>query len=367
MGALIPLSGVENVFGPSMKNVANLAVNDINTSGGVLGSKIQLIVADTATDPTTAVQAARRLIEQQDVDVIIGTLTSAERWAVALEVTSPKRAIFINPTYYEGGICNRYFFNVGAIPNQQIDPFIPWLVSTKNVKTFYLGGSDYAWPRGTFNALKAAAAKVGAKVVGEEYSPLGSTDFSATLRRMQAARPEVIFPLYAGSDGIAFLTQLIQFGLQKNSLVASAAIDETILAALPHTGYEGWLNSYEWYMNLPTPANHSFQYFPHSGRKSLFDAISESMRTCVYLYANGVKQAKSLDKDAVVDGMVRARFADPKGEITIDPSTHCAYLSDYIAEIRPAVAGQPVWKQFKIVRTFPSTKPVQACLSRPPA
>ncbi|MGH9918837.1 MAG: substrate-binding protein [Nitrososphaerales archaeon] len=369
MGALIPLSGVESVFGPSMKGIATLAVDEVNGSGGVLGSKIDLIVSDTATDPTTSVQAARRLIQQDNVDVIIGTLTSADRWAVALEATDPGKTIFINPTYYEGGICNRYFFNVGAIPNQQIDPFIPWLVRDKGVKTFYLGGSDYAWPHGTFTALKSAASKTGATIVGEEYSPLGSTDFSATLRRMQAAKPEVIFPLYAGSDGIAFLTQLIQFGLQKNSLVASAAIDETILAALPHTGYESWLNSYEYYMNLNSSANHSFlnRYFSRYGSSSLFDAISEAMRTCVYLYVNGVKQANSLDKEKVVDGMVRAKFSDPKGEITIDDSSHCAHLSDYIAELQPAVAGQPVWKQFKIVKTFPSTKPVQQCLSSPPS
>src|SRR5438093_8396221 len=158
-----------------------MAVDEVNSRGGVNGSRINLLVEDTASDPPTAVQKAKKLINDDKVDVVIGTLSSAERWAVALSATNPAKAIYINPTYYEGGICNRYFFNVGAIPNQQIDPFIPWLMENKKAKTFFLGGSDYAWPHGSFAAVKAAVAKANGPIVGEDYSALGATDFPRTL------------------------------------------------------------------------------------------------------------------------------------------------------------------------------------------
>src|SRR5207253_11202011 len=78
-----------------------------------------------------------------------------------------------------------------SVPNQQIDPFIPWLVDNKHVKSFFLGGSDYAWPHGSLAAVKSAVSKAGGSIVGEEYSPLGSTDFSGTLRRSEEHTSEL--------------------------------------------------------------------------------------------------------------------------------------------------------------------------------
>jgi urea transport system substrate-binding protein len=369
MGALIPLTGVFSVLSAPMENNAKLAVDDVNKTGGANGSKIELIIEDTASDPDTAVQKARKLIRRDQVDLMIGTLGSASRWAVALGATAPAKTIFINPTYYEGGICDRYFFNVGALPNQQIDPFIPWLVEQHGVSSFYLGGSDYAWPRGSFEALKNALAEAGGSVVGEEYSPVGTTDFATTLRRIQAEQPDVVFPLYAGADGIAFLKQLVGFGIQKSSLVASSAISELIIPALPKQESAGWFASFEYFMSIDTPENQDFvrAYQARFGRNALMDSIGEGMRTCVELYVNGVENAKSLDKEAVVDGMVKARFDDPKGEIHIDEPTHCAYLNDYVAEITKPQAGEPAWRRLKVRETFTDIAPQQPCLDQPPS
>lgn len=367
MGALVPLTGVVAVLGPPMKNNAILAVDDVNAAGGVLGSKIDLITEDTASDPDTAVEKARKLIRQDRVDVIVGVLTSAERWAVALSATAPAKVIYINPTYYEGGICDRYFFNVGALPNQQIDPFIPWLMKNKKARTFYLGGSNYAWPRGSFAVLKQAVKRADGQVVGEEYSPLGTTDFSATLRKMKEAKPDVIYPLYAGADGITFLKQLVDFGLHKPSLVASSAISELIIGALPAQESTGWVASFEYFMTINAPENRDFvrRYQAKFGGDAIMDAIGEAMYTAVNLYVKGAEKAGSLDKEAIVDGMVQVRFADPKGEIRIDKGTHCAYLNDYIAEIAPP-SSSPAWQRLRIVQDIRNITPQQPCLKKAP-
>ncbi|TMD22793.1 MAG: hypothetical protein E6I99_09155 [Chloroflexi bacterium] len=367
MGALIPVTGIFAILAPAMKNNAQMAVDDVNSRGGVNGSKITLLIEDTASDPPTAVQKAKKLINDDKVDVIIGTLSSAERWAVALSATNPAKAIYINPTYYEGGICNRYFFNVGAIPNQQIDPFIPWLVDNKHVKSFFLGGSDYAWPHGSFAAVKSAVSKAGGQIVGEEYSALGSTDFSGTLRKMQGAKPDVIFPLYAGGDGITFLKQLVGFGLHKSSVVASTALSELVIGALPVQESTGWIASFEYFMTIDSPANKDFvqRYQAKFGSDAIMDAIGEGMTTCVNLYVNGVQKAGSLDKEKVVDGMKAAQYADPKGSIKVDGTSQCAYLNDYVAVIAAPGSGAP-WQRFQIQKTFSQIKPVQECRSSPP-
>jgi urea transport system substrate-binding protein len=367
MGVLVPLTGVVGILGPPMKNNAQLAANDLKDAGGILGRPIQLIVEDTASDPDTAVEKARKLIQQDEVDVIVGVLTSAERWAVALSVTAPAKQIYINPTYYEGGICDRYFFNVGALPNQQIDPFIPWLIDNKGVSTFYLGGSDYAWPRGSFGAAKAAIQAAGGQVVGEEYSPLGTSDFSATLRRVEAEKPDVMYPLYAGSDGITFMKQFVDFGLHKDIQAASTAFSELVIDAFPAEESTGWVASFEYFMTIDTPENQDFvqRYQTQFGSDAIMDSIGQGMYTSVNLYAQGAEKAGSVDKEAVVDAMVAVQFDDPKGTIHVDEPTHAAYLSDYIAEIAPP-SGEPGWKRFKIVQTFGDIKPEQPCLEEPP-
>lgn len=367
MGALVPLTGFVGILGPPMQNNAQLAVEDINDAGGVLGRPIELIVEDTASDPDTAVERARKLIQQDQADVIVGVLTSAERWAVALSVTGPAEQIYINPTYYEGGICDPYFFNVGALPNQQIDPFIPWLIENRGVSTFFLGGSDYAWPRGSFAAAKSAIEAAGGSVVAEEYSPLGATDFSSTLRQIQAEAPDVVYPLYAGSDGITFLTQFVDFGLHQETLAASTAFSELIIDAIPVEESTGWIASFEYFMTIDTPENQDFvqRYQERFGEDAIMDSIGQGMFTSVNLYAQGAEQAGSLEKDAVVEGMRQVEFDDPKGRITIDAETQAAHLSDYIAEIAPPgdLAG---WQRFSILETFEDIAPEQQCLDAPP-
>jgi urea transport system substrate-binding protein len=367
MGALVPLSGITEILGPPMQNNAVLAVEEINQAGGVQDRRIELLVEDTASDPDTAVEKARKLIRQDQVDVIVGVLTSAERWAVALSATIPAKMIYINPTYYEGGICDRYFFNVGALPNQQIDPFVPWLIENKGVSTFYLGGSDYAWPRGSFAAVKAAVEGAGGQVVGEEYSPLGEADFSAPLRRMSAAKPDVIYPLYAGADGVTFLNQLIDLGLHRDVVMASSAFSELVMPALPAEDITGWLASFEYFMSIDTPENQDFvqRYRQRFGADQIMDAIGEGMYTAVNLYAQGAEQAGSLDKEAVVDGMVEVEFEDPKGTITVDQGTHTAFLTDYIAEVSADTSLAPE-ERFDIVETVESIQPEQPCLEEPP-
>src|SRR5438128_2996885 len=184
---------------------------------------------------------------------------------------------------------------------------------------------------------------------------------------MQGAKPDVIFPLYAGGDGITFLKQLVSFGLHKSSAVASTALSELIIGALPVQDSTGWVASFEYFMTINTPENKDFvqRYQTKFGSDAIMDSIGEGMRTCVELYVQGVQKAGSLDKEKVVDGMKAAQFGDPKGSIHIDGTSQSAYLNDYVAVIGPPASGAP-WQRFQIQKTFSQIKPVQECRSSPP-
>ena len=184
---------------------------------------------------------------------------------------------------------------------------------------------------------------------------------------MQAAKADVVYPLYAGGDGITFLKQFVSFGLHKTSLAASTALSELIIGALPVQDSTGWVASFEYFMTIDTPENKDFvqRYQAKFGSDAIMDSIGEGMRTCVDLYVNGVQKAGSIDKEKVVDGMRAAQFPDPKGTIHIDGTSQCAYLNDYIAVVAPPGTG-PAWQRFKIAKTFTDVKPVQTCLDRPP-
>ena len=114
----------------------------------------------------------------------------------------------------------------------------------------------------------------------------------ATLRKMRAAKPDVIYPLYAGADGITFLKQLVDFGMQKSSLVASSAISELIVEALPAQESTGWIASFEYFMTIATAENRDFvrRYQAKFGRDAIMDAIGEGMYTAVNLYVKGAEK-----------------------------------------------------------------------------
>ena len=150
-----------------------------------------------------------------------------------------------NPTYYEGGLCQEYFLSTGALPNQQIEPFVPWIYENLG-KSFYLIGSDYAWPRGSFAFVKSYLEELGGTVVGEEYVPFGVTDFSTSITRILDAKPDVLYPLVAGTDGITFWKQLAGFDFKGAS--ASHSVSEAIVAGLDAEVANGIISAGPYFM-----------------------------------------------------------------------------------------------------------------------
>jgi ABC-type branched-subunit amino acid transport system substrate-binding protein len=257
IGGLIPFTGLETHNGKAMQYGIEIGADEINKAGGIAGGKVKLSLADSAASVDQGVQKAQALITQEHVDLINGTLLSNVRAAV-FDVCKKAGMPFMNPTFYEGGLCSEYYFSAGAPPNQTIDPLAAYAVE-KLGKKFYFIGSDYVWGTGSIKAAKSAVAQAGGTVVGApRFVPLGTTDFSAEIRRIQAAKPDIVWPFVAGQDGITFLKQLTDAGVRSDVHIVADYIDELIVPALSPETYTGIVNCSTYFMSVDSPENQKF-------------------------------------------------------------------------------------------------------------
>ncbi len=312
IGFLSALTGLETILGETQLNCFKLAVDEVNAAGGAGGRQIEYVVEDDQTTTKGCIEKARKLISQDKVDVIIGMIASLEHVATR-SVTTPAHEMLIYTTYYEGGVCERYFFATGQVPNQQIDPFTVWL--TKNVgKSVYILGSDYIWPRKSSEAIKAAFEKNGGKVLGVEFFPFGTQDFGPALDRVKRANPDMVWIMVAGADGITVLKQYRSFGMKPQ--LVSNGLDEIYSFAHPDLA-EGAISNQAYFMTLDNPKNKAFvaAYRRQFGADKPINAIGEAAYDAVRLYALAVAKAGTASVEKVIPMMSKVEFEAPQGHV----------------------------------------------------
>ena len=190
----------------------------MNAKGGILGRQVQLLVEDsTSGDAGTAVQKARKLIERDNVNFLLGNVNSALSLAMA-DVSSEKRILHIVPGGHTdavtGATCHWNVFRVCNTTQMEANAVAPSLIKNAGKKWYYIT-PDYAFGHTLQSGLEAACTRFGGTKVGGDLTPLGTTDFSSYLIKAQAANPDVIMFLVQGDDMINALKQAVQFGLRK--------------------------------------------------------------------------------------------------------------------------------------------------------
>src|SRR6478735_7005615 len=208
-----------------------MAIEQINAEGGVLGRKIKFIQEDGGSDWPTFAEKAKKLLVNDKVASVMGCWTSASRKAV-LPVFEQYNGMLYYPTFYEGLEQSKNVIYTGQEATQQIIAGLDWVQKEKNAKTFYLLGSDYIWPR-TSNkiARKHIENFLKLKVVGEEYFPLGHTQFNSVINKMKLSKPDVIYAIIVGGSNVAFYKQLkaAGFDLNKQTLMTISVTEDEIL------------------------------------------------------------------------------------------------------------------------------------------
>lgn len=332
LGLMPPLTGLVEIYGAEISRAAQIACDEINERGGVLGRPLQLIIEDDGSLPDTAVPAAMRLIEQHHCVAIIGNLLSNSRIAVASRVAEPKRIPFLNFSFYEGSISGRYFFHFAALPNQQIDKMIPYMGLHYGLKMFF-AGNNYEWPRGSIDAAKRSLKNMGGDIVGEEYLPIGAStaEIDALLEEVARSGADVFVPYFAGSDQITLLTRFTEMGLKKRMAVVMGHYDEVMVSRLPAHVREGFYSSNTYFMSVDTPEN--MRYLERLARydNGLSSNFGEGTYLCVHAFAKAVEAAGTTNAEALVDALEHVRVSSPQGEVIMDAETHHAHVNTYLS------------------------------------
>ena len=172
----------------SLIDAERLAIEEINADGGLMGRRIQEIIADGRSDWKVFAQEATRLIEREKVSVIFGCWTSASRKSVK-PVVERHNHLLIYPNAYEGLEHSSNIVYTGAAPNQHIIPAVKWTYDNLKARKYFLAGSDHIWPRGVSAVVKECLKALGAEVVGEEYLLLGATNVDPLIAKIKKARP----------------------------------------------------------------------------------------------------------------------------------------------------------------------------------
>jgi branched-chain amino acid transport system substrate-binding protein len=244
-----PLTGTYAALGKNELIGAQLALSQINAKGGILGRQMQLLVEEsTSGDAGTAVEKARKLIDRDQVNFLVGNINSALAAAIA-NVSYEKGVFHVVPGGHTDPItgtnCHWNVFRVCNTTQMEANAVTGSLIKNAGKKWYYIT-PDYAFGHTLQAGLEKAAAALGGSKVGGDLTPLGTTDFSSYLIKAQAASPDVIIFLVAGDDAVNALKQAVQFGLDKKTHIAGAQQELEVLLGLPPEARIGtWV--FEWY------------------------------------------------------------------------------------------------------------------------
>ena len=341
LGLMPPLSGLVSIYGPEIARAGQIACQEINENGGVLGRPLELIIEDDGSLPESAVAAAEKLVDQHKCAAIIGNLLSNSRIAVAYRVAEPRKVPLLNFSFYEGSILSRYFFHYAALPNQQIDRMIPYMQQKYGPRMFF-AGNNYEWPRGSIHAAKKVLLHCGGEVLGEEYCPIGvDTDtLEHLLDKVEASNADVFVPYFAGLDQINLLTRFTERGLKQRMAVVMGHYDEMMASQLPPEVREGFYSSNTYFMTVDTAENHNFlkrlaNYPEVTGiwpnGNGILTNFGEGTYVCVKAFAEAANQAGSLESEVLVDTLKNLSLAAPQGTIQMNSTHHHARVNTYLS------------------------------------
>jgi urea transport system substrate-binding protein len=345
VGSLNSLSGTMAISEVTVRDSIALAVEQINADGGVLGKQIQIVAEDGASEPTVFAEKAEKLISSDCVAAVFGGWTSSSRKAM-LPVFEDRNSLLYYPVQYEGLESSSNIFYTGATTNQQIVPALDYL-KEQGVKSLYLVGSDYVFPQTANRIIRAYSDANGIEIKGEDYTPLGSTDFSTIVNKVRTADADAVFNTLNGDSNVAFFREYTNAGLTAADMpVVSVSIAEEEVVGIGAQNIEGQLTAWNYYQTVESPENTSFveAYKAKYGDAKPTSDPMEAAYTSVFLWKNTVEKAGSFDVAAIQEAADGVSFEAPEGTVTIDGDNHHITKTARIGEIRGDGLIYTIWE-----------------------
>ena len=327
VGILHSVTGTMAISETGSVQAEKLAIEQINAMGGVLGRKIEYIQEDGASDWPTFAEKAKKLLVQDKVAAVFGCWTSASRKAV-LPVFEQYNGMLYYPTFYEGLEESPNVIYTGQEATQQIIAGIDWVAKEKGAKSFYLLGSDYIWPRTSNKIARKHIEKLGLEVVGEEYYPLGHTQFNSVINKIKLKKPDVIYAIVVGGSNVAFYKQLKAAGInltEEDPLLLTISVTEDEILGIGGENITGAYATMKYFQSLDNDNNAEFvsAFKEMWGDDIVIGDVTQAAYLGPWLWKAAVEKAGSFDIDKIKEASPGIELTSaPEGYVKIHDNHH---------------------------------------------
>lgn len=380
IGVLHSLSGTMAISEVSLRDAVQMAVDEINAKGGVLGKQIEPVIVDPASDWDLFAEKAKELLIDKKVSAVFGCWTSVSRKSV-LPVFEQNNGLLFYPVQYEGEECSNSVIYTGATPNQQLIPAAEYLMSEKGggYKKFYLLGTDYVFPRTANKILKAYLLSKGIpkENIIEEYTPFHHQDYQTIIskvKRFAADGKACILSTINGDSNVPFYKEFANQGLSSATCpIMAFSVAEDELRSMDTEFLVGHLAAWNYFQSNDLPENKKFvadfkafcakKGLPGGDKRVTDDPICWAY-TGVYLWAKAAEKAGSFDVSKVRNALYGLDYPSPDGLVKMDPRNHHLAKPVVIGEIKPDGQFDIIWKSEGLVDPqpwSPLTSPDKDC------
>lgn len=352
IGILHSLSGTMAESEKPLVDACLLAIDEINSKGGVLGRLIEPVIEDGSSNPEIFQQKAEKIIKKDNITTIFGCWTSFSRKAVK-PVIEKYNALLWYPVQYEGLECSPNIVYTGSCLNQQIYPALDWLIKNQK-KHFFLLGSDYVFPRTANKLIKAQLKRKNCKVVGEEYKTLGAKEFAEIIYQIRNTQPDIIFNTLNGDSNYYFYKEFYKADIspEETSIMAVSVAEGELQrignAAVGH--YACW----SYFQSLDTPENKQFisNFKSKYGSNRVTSDPIETAYSQLYLWKQTVEASNSFDISKLRQNISGQCFNSPGGQIRIEPNQH-VLKNAHIGKILSDKQFEILWSSEKQIKPMP--------------
>jgi branched-chain amino acid transport system substrate-binding protein len=298
------------------------------------GRKIEFFVEDTETKPEVAVQKATKLLEEDKVDFLVGSSSSADTLAVLPLAEEYQKIMVVEPAAADtitGSEFNKYIFRTARNSSQDAVAGAA-AIAKKGVKIATLA-PDYSFGRDGVAAFKEAAEKLGADIVLEEYADPAATDFTSNIQKIIDAKPDYLFVVWAGANSP--WKQISDMKVQDKGIkISTGAPDIAALATMePLVGMEGFT---VYYHDLPKNEINDWLVAEHKKRfnNEVPDLFTPGGMSAAIAIVEAIKKTKGeTDGDTLIEAMEGMSFETPKGKMTFRPEDHQALQALYAIKL----------------------------------
>lgn len=328
-----------------------LAAEEINAAGGIDGRPVELVVYDTQSDNRRYQEFMRRVLQQDEVDVVFAGFSSASREAYRPIVNQYDGLAFYN-NQYEGGVCDANMIVTGAVPEQQFSTLIPWMMEEYGPNVYTIA-ADYNFGQISAEWVRQIVEENGGTMVGEEFIPLGVSQFSQTIQNIQASDADFVVTLLVGAAQASYYEQAASanVGLPMASSVNVGQGYEHKRFTPPSLANMHVTTNY--IEEIDSPASNAFveRFRAKFPDEPYINQEAANSYIAMNLYKQLVERAGSTDREALREVIAEGDvcFDGPSGNVCLDPQSQHMSHTIYLAKVEDdhSITFPEVWENIE--------------------